>query len=219
MPTDVATKTVPTVQSEPRSKGERTRDRLLDLAYEAVIRKGFAATSIEELVEAAGITKSGFFYHFKDKNDLARQLLERYTANNHTFLDELAARARELSDDPLHSFLIFLKLYAEQMRDHMTNMPGCFVAAVTAQDQSFDREVVRMNADGILAWRELFLGWLEEIAQAYPPKREVDLLAMADAVLTLSSGGVTFAKALRDADCIARQMLLYRESVRLIFAG
>lgn len=219
MPIDVATKTVPTVQSEPRSKGERTRDRILDLAYEAVIRKGFAATSIEELVEAAGITKSGFFYHFKDKNDLARQLLERYQANNHAFLDELTVRARELSDDPLHSFLVFLKLYAEQMRDHLTNMPGCFVAAVTAQDQSFDREVVRMNADGILAWRQRFHGWLEEIAETYPPKREVDLLAMADAVLTLSSGGVTFAKALRDADCIARQMLLYRESVRLIFTG
>lgn len=219
MPTDVATKTVPTVQSEPRSKGERTRERILDLAYEAVIRKGFAATSIEELVEAAGITKSGFFYHFKDKNDLARQLIERYQANNHAFLDELADRARELSDDPLHSFLVFLKLYAEQMRDHLTNMPGCFVAAVTSQDQSFDREVVRLNAEGILAWRQRFLGWLEEIATAYPPKREVDLLAMADAVLTLSSGGVTFAKALRDADCIARQVLLYRESVRLIFAG
>ena len=46
-----------------------TRQKLLDLAYDSLIRKGFAATSIEELVEAAGITKSGFFYHFKDKRD------------------------------------------------------------------------------------------------------------------------------------------------------
>ena len=48
-----AAKTVPEVQSPALSKGARTRERLLDLAYEAVIRKGFAATSIEELVEAA----------------------------------------------------------------------------------------------------------------------------------------------------------------------
>lgn len=219
MPTVVATKTAPPVQSETRSKGERTRERILDLAYEAVIRKGFAATSIEELVEAAGITKSGFFYHFKDKNDLARQLVERYLVTNQAFLDDLAERARELSDDPLHSFLIFLKLYAEAMRDHLTNMPGCFVAAVTSQDQSFDRAIIQMNAEGILAWRTRFLAWMEAIAAAYPPKREVDLTAMADALLTLSSGGVTFAKALRDADCVARQVLLYRESVRLMFAG
>jgi AcrR family transcriptional regulator len=49
------------------TKGEQTRQRLLDLAEEAVLAKGFAATSIEELIAAAGITKSGFFYHFRDK--------------------------------------------------------------------------------------------------------------------------------------------------------
>ena len=74
-------KTTPAVQLEPaaQTKGERTRTRILDVAYDSIVHKGFAATSIEELVEAAGITKSGFFYHFKDKNDLARQLLERFT--------------------------------------------------------------------------------------------------------------------------------------------
>ena len=62
-----AGKTAPEVQSEAPLQGRADPRALLDLAYEAVIRKGFAATSIEELVEAAGITKSGFFYHFKDK--------------------------------------------------------------------------------------------------------------------------------------------------------
>src|SRR3546814_10625097 len=71
--------TLPLVQLSTRKRSQ-TRERLLDFAYGAIIEKGFAATSIEELVEAAGITKSGFFYHFKDKNDLARQLLERYLA-------------------------------------------------------------------------------------------------------------------------------------------
>ena len=72
-------KTGPAVQLESgaQTKGERTRERIMDLAYQAIVEKGFAATSIEELVEAAGITKSGFFYHFRDKNDLARQLLAR----------------------------------------------------------------------------------------------------------------------------------------------
>src|SRR6478752_10435879 len=97
-------KTAPSVQS----KGARTRERILDLAYLSVIQKGFSATSIEELVAEAGITKSGFFYHFKDKNDLARQVLERYQAENDVFQRDLIARARDLSADPLHSFLIFL---------------------------------------------------------------------------------------------------------------
>ena len=60
------------------SKGEATRERLLDLAEEAVLQKGFGATTIEELIVQAGITKSGFFYHFRDKGDLAQALLRRY---------------------------------------------------------------------------------------------------------------------------------------------
>jgi Bacterial regulatory proteins, tetR family len=54
-------------------KGSDTREHILDVAEAAVLEKGFAATSIEELI-AVGITKSGFFYHFKDKNELAKAL-------------------------------------------------------------------------------------------------------------------------------------------------
>jgi AcrR family transcriptional regulator len=49
-------------------KGTDTRERILELAEAAVLEKGFAATSIDELITGASITKSGFFYHFKDKS-------------------------------------------------------------------------------------------------------------------------------------------------------
>ena len=44
------------------------REQILDVAGVNVIQKGFAATSIEEIIAEVGITKSGFFYHFSDKN-------------------------------------------------------------------------------------------------------------------------------------------------------
>ncbi len=214
MPIEIMEKTAPAVQS----KGARTREKILDLAYVSVVQKGFAATSIEELVEAAGITKSGFFYHFRDKNDLARQILERYQAENGAFQDALEARARELSDDPLHSFLIFLKLYAEAMVDAIVQHPGCIVAIITFQDQSFDRQVQEMNVAGLHAWRRRFLSWLEEIAAAYPPRGEVDLVGMADAVFGVTASALTLAKALKDPQVMSQQLMLYREQVRLTFA-
>src|SRR5919106_449204 len=142
-------KTGPAVQLESaaQTKGERTRERILDIAYESIVQKGFAATSIEELVEAAGITKSGFFYHFRDKNDLARQLFERFLGEDEAIIDTLEKRAHELSDDPLQSFLIFLNLYAQMMDDMETLHPGCLVASITYQDRMFDAEVKRMNVD------------------------------------------------------------------------
>jgi AcrR family transcriptional regulator len=212
-------KTAPAVQSETLSKGERTRERLLDLTYDSMIRKGFAATSIEELVEAAGITKSGFFYHFKDKHDLARQVVARHNGENETFLDDMAARARELNHDPLHSFLIFLKLYAEAMEQMVELHPGCLVATVAFQDRSFDRETRRMTVQSVLDWRGKFVAWLDEIAAAYPAKGNLRTADLADAILAFTYGGMTLAKTLEDPGAISRQAMMFRETVRLHFLG
>jgi AcrR family transcriptional regulator len=217
----VIEKTIPSVQLDggARTKGERTRERILDIAYEAIIHKGFAATSIEELVEAAGITKSGFFYHFRDKNDLARQLLERFLAEDNDILDVLTGRARALSEDPLHSFLIFLNLYAELMDDLPEHHPGCLVASVTYQEQMFDAEVRRINAEAVLSWRRRFRLWLDEIAGVYAPRPGVDLDALADQVTVIVEGAIIFAKALGDRGLMGRQMRLFRETVKLVFAS
>ena len=43
------------------ARGEETRQRILDVAQDAVLAKGFDATSIDEIVANAEITKSGFF--------------------------------------------------------------------------------------------------------------------------------------------------------------
>ena len=210
-------KTAPEVQSDSLSKGERTRQKLLDLAYDSLIRKGFAATSIEELVEAAGITKSGFFYHFKDKRDLARALMERHADEDAEFLGGMIDRARELSDDPLHSFLIFLKFYAEAMEQLVDLHPGCFVATVSFQDLAFDKEVRRLNTATVLSWRARFIEWLEEIAEVHPPRGQLQASDLADAILAFTYGGMTLAKALQDNAAISRQALLFRETVRLHF--
>src|SRR5262245_19421374 len=99
----------------PIRKGRATRDSLLDLAESAVLAKGFAATSIDELIAAGGITKSGFFYHFKDKAELAKALILRFLERDSELLDDLFRRGDELHDDPLHGFLVGLKLFAEMM--------------------------------------------------------------------------------------------------------
>ena len=214
-------KTGPSVQLRTTavSKGARTRDRILDIAYEAIVHKGFAGTSIEELVEAAGITKSGFFYHFQDKNDLARQLLDRFLAEDRAVMDKLSERARALADDPLQSFLIFLNLYAELADDMDGLHPGCLVASVVYQDHLFDREVRRLNAEGVRAWRRRFLAWLEEIAAAHPPERPVDLEALADGISVVVEGAIVLANALDQRDLMGRQIRLFRETVKSLFSG
>lgn len=209
----------PAVQSAEPTKGERTRQRLMDFAEEAVLRKGFAATSIDELVEATGITKSGFFYHFRDKDDLAMQLVARFVERDSELLNGLAQRARTLSDDPLQSFLIFLRLFAEMMDDLPNVHPGCLVASVIYQDRAFNREVSAMASEAILLWRGRFHDWLSRIADRYPPKIETDLVALADHFSVVVDGAIVTSRALNDKEVVGRQARLLHDYVKLLFDG
>lgn len=214
-------KTAPAVQigSTAKTKGERTRERILDIAYESIVQKGFAATSVEELVEAAGITKSGFFYHFRDKNDLARQLFERFLDEDEAIVDTLAKRARELSDDPLQSFLIFLNLYAQMMDDMEGLHPGCMVASVAYQERMFDSELKRMNIDYIMRMRDRFRRWLDDIVADHPPRAEIDIDALADHLTTIIEGAIILSRSLQDLSVMGRQTRLFRNHIKLLFGA
>lgn len=208
----------PEVQSEsPQSKGERTRLKLLELAQQAIIEKGFNATSIEELVEAAGITKSGFFYHFSDKQDLARQLIQHWVDDDVAMWDALERRARMLSDDPLQSLLIFIKLFAETMDALPDVHPGCLSAAITYQARSFDPEVTRLNQEGLLTWRHRFSRWIEEIMAHYEPRVPIDTVALADHFAVLADGGIISARVYNDKLLVGRQARLFHDLVKALF--
>lgn len=201
------------------SKGEQTRERILAIAQDAVLHKGFAGTSLDEIIAEAGITKSGFFYHFRDKNDLAKALLQRYLDHEWTVFDNLFEQADALSEDPLHSFLIFLKLFADVMGDLPNGHPGCLVASYVYQDNLFSREVRAMTAEGHRIWRRRFRDRLDKIAASYPPRADINLDDMADMLSAVADGGIILSKSLQEPGVLARQITQYRTFVRLVFQG
>ncbi|PZO54167.1 MAG: TetR/AcrR family transcriptional regulator [Alphaproteobacteria bacterium] len=201
------------------SKGEQTRERILDIAQDAVLHKGFAGTSLDEIIAEAGITKSGFFYHFKDKNDLAKALLQRYLDTEWSVFDALFKQADELSEDPLHSFLIFLKLFAEVMGDLPNGHPGCLVSSYVYSDHMFSRDVREMTTEGHRIWRRRFRERLDRIAARYPSRIEINLDDMADMLSAVADGGIILSKSLSEPGVLSRQIMQYRAFVRLVFLG
>lgn len=214
-------KTVPTVKSSAvrdTAKGAATRERILTIAEASVLAKGFGATSIEEIIAEARITKSGFFYHFRDKNELAREMLRRYVAENDRIFDELFDRAGQLADDPLQRFLIGLKLLAEVLRDMPSGHPGCLIASICYQERLFDREVRELNAKSVRDWNARFLDHLKAIAAVHPQREPVDLATLANLLSCTVDGAIIMAKVLKDPGEPERQVLAYRSFVKLMFA-
>jgi AcrR family transcriptional regulator len=199
------------------SKGELTRQRLLDAAQRSILEKGFTATSIDELIAECGLTKGGFFYHFKDKTDLAKALLNRYIAEDEEVYDRIFTQARDLVDDPLQVFLLGLKLLADIMGDMPNGHPGCMVAVSCYYERMFDRELREINTEAALQWRRRFRAMLDEIGTRYRPREAVDLDELADLVSTVLEGGIVMAKALHDPSSLKRQILAFRALVQALF--
>lgn len=199
-------------------KGESTRERILEIAEAAVLEKGFGATSIDEIIAAAGITKSGFFYHFSDKNQLARAMLARYAETNDRLFESIFARADDLADgDPLQSFLIGMKLLAETMADLPNGHPGCLVASICYQERLFDREVRELMTESVRNWNRFFAARLEAIAAAYPARDDMDVAEIAQMVSCAVDGAIIMSKTLADPGILPRQILLVRNYVRMLY--
>jgi TetR/AcrR family transcriptional repressor of nem operon len=212
--------TVPSVQPSSLrggKKGAATKERIMEIAEASVLTKGFSATSIDELIAEAGITKSGFFYHFKDKNELAREMIRRYGATNDVLFDTIFDRARELTDDPLQALLVGLKMLAELMRDLPGGHPGCLIASICYQERVFDAEVRGLSAKYMRVWNARFLSYLEDIAAVHQPRAPVDLPTVANMLSCVIDGAIIMSKTLNDPPELERQVLGYRNFIRLLF--
>ena len=198
-------------------RGEETRGRILEVAEAAALAKGFGGTSIDELIAETGITKSGFFYHFRDKNELAKALLQRYIENDERIYDDIFGRAHELMEDPLQSFLLGLKLLSELLSDLPNGHPGCLVAAFCYYERLFDREIQVINREAALAWRRRFSRMFEEIMVVHTPRAALNPDQLADMLSSVLEGGIVLSKALREPNSLADQILVFRSFVKLLF--
>ncbi|MDH5179459.1 MAG: TetR/AcrR family transcriptional regulator [Gammaproteobacteria bacterium] len=198
-------------------KAHHTKQRILETAERIILQKGFAGTSIDEIIAGTHITKGGFFYHFKSKNELATALLQRYLDADDLFFRGLLDRARSLVEDPLQQMLIFLKLLAEAMAALPETHPGCLVAAFTYESQQFDAMVIRKNREGMLSWRKLFAEQLILIEHHYRPRFETSVDDLADMLSSCLEGGIILSRVLDEPQALVKQILHYRDYLRMLY--
>jgi AcrR family transcriptional regulator len=58
------------------SKGEQTRQTILSAAYDLIIRQGYAATSMRQIAQKAGLALGGIYNHFSSKEEVFRAIVE-----------------------------------------------------------------------------------------------------------------------------------------------
>lgn len=91
------------------------RDRLLAAALDQFTRRGYAATSVRELCEAAGVTKPVLYYYFKSKEGLYLQLMHDAYERFEAILMNLAGFKGSARERITHFCTNLMNSYIEQL--------------------------------------------------------------------------------------------------------
>ena len=79
------------------SRGDRSRRAILDAALPIFARDGYAAASLNQIIEASGLTKGAFYFHFASKQALALAVLADHQQG---LLERVAAEVNQHPSRP-----------------------------------------------------------------------------------------------------------------------
>jgi TetR/AcrR family transcriptional regulator, transcriptional repressor for nem operon len=173
-------------------RGE-ARARLIAVARSLVRHKGFAATSVDELCAAAGVTKGAFFHHFPSKEALGVALIDDWTVTTGAMF---AAHPYNSLPDPLDRVFGYLELRRQLLGQPIADF-AC-VAGTTVQE-AFETSPLMRTAAGrsIASGLGHVVAHLEAALIAHPVPG-VTAESLAGQFQVAVQGGIILAKAAND---------------------
>jgi TetR/AcrR family transcriptional repressor of nem operon len=84
----------PKVQAKPATTS--TRGHLIDVGLELMRKRGYGATGVQEILDAAGVPKGSFYHHFGSKEEFTAAVLERYVELEGIHCSEVLGNTRQM---------------------------------------------------------------------------------------------------------------------------
>jgi TetR/AcrR family transcriptional regulator, transcriptional repressor for nem operon len=149
-------------------------DAALDRAMEVFWSKGYEATSLDDLCEVTGLSRSSLYAAFGSKRNLLLRSVERYVAQRNPRITAVLAQPGLVRD-------AFAAL-ASQFIDQIVAGPGrrgCFLGNCAAELPRSDRAALARVKQGLATTEAAFCGALVRARARgeLPPGADVDALA------------------------------------------
>src|SRR5437868_6033482 len=195
------------------SKPSGTRDRLIESARYLFWERGFAGTSMADLLTHAGVNSGSFYHFFESKEALLRAVLEIYLgALRPMVVDPAFARAEE----PVARIFAILEGYRERILQTECKY-GCPLGRLALEIDPENRPAHALIAANFQGWIGAVRECIEQIQDGLP--QGTDSEALATYVLAVMEGGVMLSRSYASVEPFDRSIAQLREHFRLLLAS
>jgi TetR/AcrR family transcriptional repressor of nem operon len=179
--------------NEPQTqRGRRSRDRIVDAAGALIAERGVEGASLDQILDAAGASKSQLYHYFSDKDDLVRAVIARRLEQTIggqmpllTSLDSWAAIAR------------WFDMLVEQNEGH--GFPGCPIGSLADELAARDEPARADLAQCFAIWESYLVDGLERMRKRGDLVPRARPQQLATAVFASLQGGLLLSKTMKDS--------------------
>jgi len=190
-----------------------TRDRLIDSARFLFWERGFAGTSMAELLAHAQVNSGSFYHFFDSKEALLRDVLEGYLRLLRPMVvDPAFARVQE----PVDRIFAILAGYRQRILGTECKY-GCPLGRLALEIDPENAPAHELIARNFQGWIEAVRECLDSMKDSLPQGTDLD--ALATYVLVVMEGGVMLSRSYRSVEPFDRAVAQLREHFRLLLSA
>jgi TetR/AcrR family transcriptional repressor of nem operon len=164
-----------------------TRERIVNLAQEAIASRGYSAFSFRELAVELGIKSASIHYHFPTKTHLGVEVARTYRSQLQNAFDNIA---KGYVDDPKKAIESLIAVFRYEVRTSQ-RMTVCTMLAAEIKNLPSEIQVE------MASFYDLNIGWLEHQFQKLGNENNL-AREKACQLFALLQGGLMGAKSQND---------------------
>lgn len=184
---------------------QKTHERIVADAAKLFRAEGYEGCGVDAVMKSAGLTAGGFYAHFKDKDALLAEALERCWAESAQKLSQTSGTSAG-DDDPL------LRWVDSYLSEGHRDQPGAGCALPTLAG-----EIPRQPKAVRTAFTRAIRCYLNELAQHMPGGTPGERGEQAVAALAAAAGAMLLARAVDDEKFSQQILRTMRRTLRARF--
>jgi TetR/AcrR family transcriptional regulator, transcriptional repressor for nem operon len=187
-----------------------TRERLIDSARYLFWERGYAATSMSDLLARAEVNSGSFYHFFESKEALLRTVLDGYLRLLRPLVVDPAFAA---TADPIDRIFAILAGYRERILETDCQY-GCPLGRLALEIDPENRPAHALIADNFRGWTGAVRECLEQTKHRLRPATDLDALSVF--VLAVMEGGVMLSRSYRSVEPFDRSVSQLRQQFNLL---